>query len=94
LQQSTPLNEIVEEYTIENARVITKVISLINLGVIERRATQGNQFIQTFNLTKGLQNYGEKGKQAAMKEIQQLHERKVFEPISVDALTYMERKRA
>jgi hypothetical protein len=94
LQQSTPLNEIVEEYTIENARVITKVISLMNLGVIERRATQGNQFIQTFNLTKGLQNYGEKGKQAAMKEIQQLHERKVFEPISVDALTYMERKRA
>lgn len=62
LQQSTPFNEIVEEYTIENARVITKVISLMNLGVIERRATQGNQFIHAFNLTKGLQKYGEKGK--------------------------------
>jgi hypothetical protein len=53
------------------------MISLMNLGVIERRARQGNQFIQTFNLTKGLQKYGEKGKLAAMKEMQQLHERKV-----------------
>jgi hypothetical protein len=49
LQQSTPFNEIVEEYTIENVIVITKVISLMNLGVIERRTTQSNQFIQTFN---------------------------------------------
>ena len=94
LQQSVSSNAIIEEYSMESARVITKVISLMNMGVIERRTMQGQQFVQTFSLAKGLQKYGEKGKQAAMKEMQQLHERTVFEPISIDELTTIERKRA
>jgi hypothetical protein len=56
----------------------------MNLGVIERQTTKGNQFIQAFNLTKGLQKYGKRRKQDAMKGMQQLHEHIVFEPISVD----------
>ena len=94
LQQSTSLKEIPEEYTIENARVITKIIALMNMGVIESTAVKGHQFIQTFSLAKGLQKFGHKGKQAAMKEMQQLHERTVFEPISAEELTTIERKRA
>ena len=64
------------------------------MGVIERRTMQGQQFFQTFSLAKGIQKYGEKGRQAAIKEMQQLHERTVFEPISIDELTTIERKRA
>jgi hypothetical protein len=96
LQQSALTNnkEATKEYTIEMAKVIVKVVSLMCMGVQQKSSKKGHQFIQTFNLSKGLQEFGKRGEHAAMKEMKQLHERMVFEPINIENLTSLERKRA
>jgi hypothetical protein len=55
---------------------------------------QAFQFIQTYSLKSGLKKFGERGETAATSEMRQLHERAVFEPIRVDDMTQLERKRA
>ena len=52
------------------------------------------QMIQTYSLKKGLEKFGARGKQAAYKEMKQLHKRVVFKPVKVESLTHQERKRA
>jgi hypothetical protein len=51
-------------------------------------------FIQTYSLNKGMKNFGQKGMDAAIKEMKQLHNRTVFEGIKVSHMTPLERKRA
>jgi hypothetical protein len=52
-------------------------------------------FIQTYSLNKGIKKFGQKGKDAAIKEMkQQLHNRTVFEGIKIKDMTPLERKRA
>jgi hypothetical protein len=94
LQQTQLQNPITEEYTTENARVIVKLISLMSLGLIETTVKQGQHFVQTYSLSKGLKTFGEKGRQAAYNEMKQLHQRMVFEPINYDDLTSLEKSRA
>ena len=50
------------------------------------------QFVQTYSLNKGTKKFGVKGKQAAYKEMRQLHARIVFTPVRVESLTAKERK--
>jgi hypothetical protein len=42
---------------------------------------------QSYSLSKGLKKFGHKGRYAAYKEMKQLHDRVVFEPIKVADLT-------
>jgi hypothetical protein len=63
-------------------------------GITSEIIQKCHQFIQKFNLSRGLQEFGKRGGQAAMKEMKQLHERIVFEPINIENLTSLERKRA
>ena len=56
--------------------------------------TQAYNFIQTYSLNKGLQKFGEKGRLAALKEMKQLHDHRVWEPIRFDEMTKRERKQA
>jgi hypothetical protein len=51
-------------------------------------------FIQTYSLNKGLKKFGDHGKEAAQKEMKQLHDHVVFEPILIADMTPLERKRA
>ena len=51
-------------------------------------------FIQTYSLKQGIKKFGEQGKKAASKEMKQLHDRVVFEPIAVSDLTREEHKKA
>jgi hypothetical protein len=51
-------------------------------------------FLQTYSLNAGIKKFGQQGKDAANKEMRQLHDRKVFEPIDVNKLTGQERYRA
>ena len=51
-------------------------------------------FIQTYSLKAGLKKFGNKGSEAATKEMKQLHDRKVFKPIMSSELTSQERRRA
>jgi hypothetical protein len=59
-----------------------------------RNHPKRHQFIQKLNLSRGLQEFGKRGEQAAMTEMKQLHERMVFEPINIENFTWLERKRA
>ena len=53
-----------------------------------------HQLFHQFGLKKGIQIFGEKGRQAALKEMEQLHLRKCFKPLSKYDLTATERKKA
>ena len=52
------------------------------------------QFAQTFSLNKGIKEFGNKGYQAAHKEMKQLHNRIVFKPILIEELTSIEKRKA
>ena len=51
-------------------------------------------FVQTYNLTKGIQKFGDKGKQAVIDEMKQLHNRTVFKPININELDDKARRTA
>ena len=69
-------------------------MSLMNMGVIETTVKKNHQFTHTFSLSRGMKKFGEKDCQAALKEMEQLHERNVFDPVKVDDITTSEKKRA
>ena len=51
-------------------------------------------FVQQYGLGKGIQKFGMKGKEAAISEMKQLHDRVVFTPIDVSQLTQKEKDEA
>jgi hypothetical protein len=87
-------NAMIEEYTEETAQVIATVMSHWNNQCQRLDDKELMMFIQTYSLNKGLKKFGQKGKDAVMKEMKQLHKRTVFEPILIEHLTPLERKRA
>jgi hypothetical protein len=91
LQQLTANTSITEEYTLENARVIAKVVSLMNMGVVQTTGKKNHQFTQIFFILRGMKKFGEKGHQAAVKEMEQLHERNLL--IQLTWMTSQELKR-
>ena len=60
----------------------------------EESTVLGQMFSQTYNLTKGIYNFGDKGLYATLAEVKQPHDRTCFWPIDVNKLTSQERKRA
>jgi hypothetical protein len=82
-----------EEYTIEHGRIIAQLMCYINEMKHNPKRQKAFQFIQTYSLVKGLKKFGDRGRQAAYKEMKQLHDRIVFEPINVAELTDQERQR-
>jgi hypothetical protein len=72
-----------DKYLIETGKVITWIILTMNY-----------QFAQTYSLIKGIKDFGNKGHQAAHKEMKQLHNCIVFKPILVEVLTAVEWKHA
>ena len=89
LQQVT-INDKEIGYEPYYAILIAKFITEQNEGT----SIEGVSFGQQHILQKGLKVFGNKGQVAAMKELDQLHKRNCFTPISIDEMTPMERKRA
>jgi hypothetical protein len=56
--------------------------------------TQASSFLQTYSLKQGIKKFGKQGIKAAHKEMKQIHDRVVFEPISIEEMMMLERKRA
>ena len=77
------------EYMDQEARVLAYTMTQIY-----GKCPTEFQFIQTYTLQQGIKKWGDRGKAAALKEMKQLHDRVVFEPISIDDMTPLERKRA
>jgi hypothetical protein len=51
-------------------------------------------FIQTYSLNKGIKKFGQKSKDAAIKEMKQLHNRTVFEGIKIKDMTPLKRQKS
>jgi hypothetical protein len=71
-------------------------VSFLFIGVVLSITTtvQGSSFVTTYSLQKGLQQFGDRAKQATLQEMQQLHVRKCFQPIHKKTLSNTERSRA
>ena len=70
------------------------VIAVIMNDINNRVTANGAQFAQQHLLNKGLKVFGERGDQASTKELDQLHRRECFTPISISDLTSDEKKKA
>jgi len=57
------------------------------------KALNDHTFVQTYNLNQGIKKFGDKGEQAAFKEVDQLHQRECFKPINVNDLTPDQRQK-
>jgi hypothetical protein len=79
-----------EEYNPALAMVITRVMSDINSKTI----AQGATFAQQFMYQKGIKKWGNKGREAASIELDQLHRQACFTPISMATMTPEEKQKA
>ena len=87
-------NNVLEDYTEEEAKVLATIICQFNERMNTSKIQQGNQFVVTYSLKKGINEFGIQGRNSVLKEMQQLHDRKCFKPIAIGSLTQTERKRA
>jgi hypothetical protein len=65
-----------------------------NTKLVGMNDTQASSFLQTYSLKQGIKKFGEQGIEAVHKEMKQIHDRGVFEPIGIEEMTKLERKRA
>ena len=86
---NTPEGCVVEEYTTTTARVLAVVM----FHVLNKVETC-DQFLQTYSLKRGIREFGDRGTEAAFKEVNQLHDRVVFQPLMIRNLSAIERKRS
>ena len=78
------------EYNPQLAMVIARVMCDINA----KTTAQGASFAQQYIFQKGLKKFGQRGKAAAGKELDQLHRRTCFTPIDISTLTPEEKRKA
>jgi hypothetical protein len=83
------------EYSSRNGYVFAQIIEQIShLSLNAKEENEFYSFAQQYGLGKGIRKFGKKGKEAAIKEMKQLHERTVFLPVDVSKLTQKERDEA
>ena len=79
-----------QEYPVDEARLIARF-----MGEIKERVTrEGVSFIQQHYLNKGLKIFGDSGKKAAVKELDQLVKRNCWKPSHIEDLSAEERRKA
>jgi hypothetical protein len=76
-------------YTPQKAMVIARVMSDIN----SKATIHGASFAQQYIVQRGLKKFGQRGADAATKEMDQLHRRNCFTPIDVASMTQDERRK-
>jgi len=85
-----PKSEDTTEYKSSEAMIYARIISDIN----GKATTKGASFAQQYLLQKGLKKFGEKGRAATTKELDQLHQRNCFSPLDVKSLSPAEKRKA
>ena len=90
ISQTKPDAAVSKEYKASDAMLMARRIEDINTKV----TTQGASFAQVFLLKKGLKVFGQKGHDASVKEIDQLHRRNCFTPVLVTEMSPTERRKA
>ena len=82
------------EYTLEEAFVLATIMDQFNQRMDITKLHHGTQCVTQYSLQKGIKKFGERGRQSALKEMKQLHDRECFQPIHKSDLNSTERKRA
>ena len=82
------------EYDQNEAKVIAIIMCQFNERMQIEKVQNGNQFVVTYSLKKGIAKFGDQGWNSALKEMKQLHDRKCFKPVRRDELSSIERTRA
>ena len=67
---------------------------MTELNESTREPSKNLSFLQTCSLNKGIKQFGERGRKAALKEMKQLHDKACFEPIDKKTFGASEAKRA
>jgi hypothetical protein len=65
-----------------------------NTALAGMNGVQASSFLQTYTLKQGIKKLGKQGIAAVHKEMKQIHDQVVFEPISIEEMTKLEKKRA
>ena len=74
----------------DDAVLYAQIISNINA----KMAKEGTCFGQQYLLEKGLKVFGQEGRDACVKEVDQLNNRNAFEPILIGDMSKSKRKKA
>ena len=74
--------------------MIARVITDINGNVQRKRLEFVETFSQQYILQKGLKVFGKRGEKGAHKELEQLHKRTCFSPVSVKEMSPAEKEKA
>eukprot|EP00980_Cylindrotheca_fusiformis_P020847 scaffold7835_cov53-Cylindrotheca_fusiformis.AAC.2 len=77
-------------YNTSKASVIAHVMTELRGKVMQ----QGHCFGQQYIMQKGLKVFGDKGKKAATKEMDQLYKRNCFEPVSIKDMKPSKKRKA
>jgi hypothetical protein len=88
--QVKPDEEMNIEYGSDEVMLIARFIQDITMNVNKH----GASFAQQYMLQKGLKVFGNKGHEASMKEIDQLHKRTCFAPLKVKEMKHSKRKKS
>lgn len=100
--QTQSLPEETLEYSTEEAKILVDAFVLLQNQVNEINSTKeatkkqelAAQFAQTYSLMKGIKKFGDRGTQAAIAEMKQLHDRMCFHPIDINKLPPDARRKA
>ena len=82
------------EYNPDLAQMIGQIMVDINSSVTRRGLDIVETFAQQYMLERGLKKFGNEGEKATYKEMEQLHKRTCFTPISIKELSKEEKKKA
>ena len=82
------------EYNPDLAMVMAQMIVDINNSVTRKGSAFAEVFAQQYMLGKGLKLFGERGTNAAINEVDQLHRRTCFTPQLVSEMTAEEKRKA
>ena len=75
------------ECTAEEAKVLAMIMCQMNERMVKTpKMVHGTQCVVTYSLKKGIQKFGEKGRQAALEEMKQMHNRECFKLIHKESL--------
>ena len=78
------------EYHDNEAMVFARCMTELH----EKISVEGQCYVQQYLLNKGLKEFGDRGAAASSKEMDQLHKRNCFTPISIKDMNPSERKKA
>jgi hypothetical protein len=62
-----------------------------NTALAAMNDVQASSFLQTYSLKQGIETFGKPGIKAVHKEMKQIHDQVVFEPISIEEMTKLEK---